>query len=208
MYFDIDFIFCMWCWAEFQQTPMCTCLSVWRHRHISSPDTFSSADVKTLLSVCVPFLSGPASTTSSFVPLTRSYVPTFFFPSLFFSAALCHDQFTARHMTGPSASEDLKDFVCNPSLPWFPPPHTKRAFVFVCGFGHRAGICPSFLPLWFWRFLFWKKKKKKHTQLSIKQRVFLLGEGGKLLYKPIPLHISQVRHVSCVRVFKNSETPK
>lgn len=38
---------------------------------------------------------------------------------LFFSTVLCHDQFTARHMTAPSASEDLKDFVCNPSLPCF-----------------------------------------------------------------------------------------
>lgn len=36
-----------------------------------------------------------------------------------FSTVLCHDQFTARHMTAPSASEDLKDFVCNPSLPGF-----------------------------------------------------------------------------------------
>ncbi len=65
-------------------------------------------------SVCVPFLSGPAFTASSFVPLTRLYVL-----GSFFSTVLCHDQFTARHMTAPSASEDLKDFVCNPSLPRF-----------------------------------------------------------------------------------------
>lgn len=65
-------------------------------------------------SVCVPFLSGPASTASSFVPLTCSYVL-----GSFFSTELCHDQFTARHMMAPSASEDLRDFVCNPSLPRF-----------------------------------------------------------------------------------------
>ena len=34
----------------------------------------------------------------------------------FFSTVLCHDQFAARYMTAPSASEDLKDFVCNPGL--------------------------------------------------------------------------------------------
>lgn len=65
-------------------------------------------------SVCVPFLSGPASTASSFVALTCSYVL-----GSFFSTELCHDQFTARHMMAPSASEDLRDFVCNPSLPRF-----------------------------------------------------------------------------------------
>lgn len=89
------------------------------------PLTPFSEDVGMMRSVCVPFLSGPASAASSFVPLTRSYVLASFFP-----APPCHDQFTARHMTAPSASEDLKDFVCNPSLPRFSLPHTKRAFVF------------------------------------------------------------------------------
>lgn len=91
-----------------------------------------SEDVQMMRSVCAPFLSGPASNASSFVPLTHLYVLGFFF----FFTVLCHDQFAARHMTAPSASGDLRDFVCNPSLPRFLSPHTKRAFVFLSRFGH------------------------------------------------------------------------
>lgn len=81
---------------------------------ISSEAAFLSQDVTIPRSVCVPFLCGLTSSASSFVPLTRLYVL-----GAFFSAVLCHDQFTARHMTASSASEDLKDFVCNPGLPGF-----------------------------------------------------------------------------------------
>lgn len=67
---------------------------------------------------CVfPFSAALTSSASSFVPLTRLYV----LGASFFSAVLCHDQFTARHMTASSASEDLKDFVRNPGLPGFSP---------------------------------------------------------------------------------------
>lgn len=92
--------------------------------------------------VCVPFFSNSAATALSFVALTRLYVSKSSF--FLFCAVLCHDQFTARHMTAPSASEDLKDFVCNPSLSRFSLPHTKRAFVFSSHFGHQVRVCPSF----------------------------------------------------------------
>lgn len=60
----------------------------------------------------------------------------FFFPRCYVMINL-----PLRHMTAPSASEDLKDFVCNPRLPCFLYPHTKRAFVFLSRFGPAERDC-------------------------------------------------------------------
>lgn len=78
---------------------------------------------------------------------------SFFFPSFgtsdtlvhlefffFFPALLCHDQFTARHMTACSASEDLKDFL------WAIP--QPASLFFSLSLPHnKTGIC-ILIPLW------------------------------------------------------------
>lgn len=62
----------------------------------------------------------------------------------FFSAVLCHDQFTARHMTGPQRLGGFEGLCVQSQPASLSLPHTKRAFVFLSRFGRRARLCPSF----------------------------------------------------------------